>query len=95
MTEEKPKLVAEFEKNSAEMIRVHLLEWKTQVYIDIRAWFRAEGNVLRPTTKGVRLNAELLPELRSAIDAVISALEDGPEVEIIHDEPTAGEENRA
>jgi hypothetical protein len=85
MSEEKSRLVSEFEKNNAEMVRIHLIEWKAQTYVDIRVWYRGDDGALHPGTKGIRLNAELLPELRSALDAAISALENGAGVEIVQD----------
>lgn len=85
--ENESRLISEFEKNSMETIRIHLVLWRSVMYIDIRAWYRADDGVLHPSTKGIRLNAELLPDLRSALDAAISALENGPGVEIIQDEP--------
>jgi hypothetical protein len=79
------RLIGEFDKNSAEKVRVHLMEWKGQTYFDIRVWFKADDGVYYPSTKGIRLNCELLLDLRSAIDAAISAVEDGPGVEIVQD----------
>jgi hypothetical protein len=77
MSEIKQRLVAEFEKNSMEKVRVYLQEFHGQTYCDIRAWIaeRAgqEGGEFA-TKKGITLAGELLPELRSAIDAAISVL---------------------
>jgi hypothetical protein len=86
MIKHENRLVAEFEKGGVETVRIHLMEWKGQTYLDVRVWYRADDGALRPTTKGIRLNAELLPDLRSAIDAVGAALEEGPGVEIVQDE---------
>jgi hypothetical protein len=75
---EKQVLVARFDKNSAEEIQVHLVEWKGQQYVDIRLWYKPEPGVdrgLHPSTKGIRLNVELLSELRKAIDKVIAEIE--------------------
>jgi hypothetical protein len=81
-------LVARFDKNSAEEIMIHLCEWKGQQYVDIRTWYKpgpGEDKGLHPSTKGIRFSAELLPDLRSAIDAAISAVENGPGIEIVQD----------
>jgi hypothetical protein len=81
--------IATIEKNSAEELHVDLHEWKAETYVDIRVWYRgepgADGDV-QPTKKGLRFNAELLPDLRSAIDAAIEVLENGPSVEVVQDQ---------
>ena len=77
------KHIAMIEKNSAEEIHVDLHEWKSEIYVDIRVWYRAEPGAdgdVHPTTKGLRFNAELLGDLRSAIDEAIRALEDGEKI---------------
>jgi hypothetical protein len=75
--------IATITKNAAEEIHVDLHEWKSDVYCDIRVWYKAEPGAdggVHPTTKGLRFNAELLPDLRSAIDAAIQAIEDGEKI---------------
>jgi hypothetical protein len=93
MMSEKQILVGHFDKNSAEEIQVHLVEWKGQQYVDIRIWYKPEAGEsggLHPSTKGIRFSAELLPDLRSAIDTTIEALEGG--VEIVQDNGQVQEE---
>jgi len=83
------RLLARFDKNSVEEIQVNAVQWKTQTYIDLRTWFRAEageGAAIHPTTKGIRFNAELLRDLISALEKAQSELENGPEVEVIQDD---------
>lgn len=63
---EKQKLIDQFNKNSVEIVKVQLHEWKSQKYIDIRAWYiedPAKNIAKKPTHKGLTLNAELLPKL--------------------------------
>ena len=84
MTEgsEDKRLVAEFEKNSAETIRIYLQKWGRGVYCDIRVWtaFRPGDEAgEQPTKKGITLAVELLPELRKAIDKVLAEVEFGGE----------------
>jgi len=73
------KLIASFEKNSAEVVRVHLQTWKAQRYVDIRVWAQAQPGdgeaAAQPTHKGITLNIELLDELRKAIDSVLAEIE--------------------
>jgi len=78
--EKKQKLIDQFEKNSVEKVKVHLEEWKGKTYVDIRIWFSekaGENGAERPTHKGITLNAELLPELRKAIDKALVMFELG------------------
>lgn len=80
MSENQGKLVTEFAKNTAETVKVHLQKWGQGVYCDIRVWATpAPGDLpgLHPTKKGITLAAELLPELRKAIDRAIAELEFG------------------
>lgn len=88
---EKHRLVARFDKNSAEEVQINLTDWKGETYADIRIWAKLapgeDGNVA-PTTRGIRLHGELLGELRSAIDAAVDALEG--DVEIVQDEAGEG-----
>ena len=76
---ESQKLIASFEKNSAEVVRVHLQTWRTQRYVDIRVWMQARPGdgeaAAQPTHKGITLNIELLDELRKAIDSVFAEIE--------------------
>lgn len=80
MTTQNQKLIAAFEKNSVEVVKIHLQEWRSQRYLDIRVWTSLEagdGPGEQPTKKGITLAVELLPELRKAIDRVIAELEFG------------------
>lgn len=59
------KVFASLEKNSAEEIRFAFCEWSGKMYLDIRLWVKEdpeEGRKEIPTRKGIRFNAELLPE---------------------------------
>jgi hypothetical protein len=81
------RLIAWLDKDAEEEIRVHLVEWKNQIYVDIRVWYRKDDGTFGPTTKGLRFNAELLEQLRSALDAADEAIETGVEIKL--DEPVA------
>ena len=91
--ENESRLVAEFEKNSMELIKVHLTRWHDTDYVDIRVWVKGDPGhpgAEQPTTKGIRLNAELLPELRKAIDRAAAELAMGtePDVVVVQDQET-------
>jgi len=71
------RLIAEFDKNSVEKIKVHLQRWKNQTYVDLRVYFVDDEMAEQPTKKGITLNVELLGELRKAVDAALVAVEMG------------------
>lgn len=68
---EKQKLVDQFNKNSVEIVKVHLQEWRGNPYFDVRSWILdkpGENGSERPTHKGITLNVELLPRLIQALN---------------------------
>lgn len=71
MPNDKQELIEQFHKNSVELVEINLNEWKAQLYVDIRIWTLEKpsepGNV-KPSHKGICLNAELLPKLISALE---------------------------
>jgi len=73
------KIIGRIEKGGGE-IRVVLHEWKSQVYVDIRFWYEKDGE-FHPTTKGLRFNAELLPQFIEALQQAESVIERGEDVE--------------
>jgi len=59
------KIFGRIEKNSVEEIRFSFCEWNGKEYVDVRVWIKEdpeEGRKEIPTRKGIRFNAELLPE---------------------------------
>jgi hypothetical protein len=85
--ETKQELIASFEKNSAEVVRIHLQTWRAQRYVDIRVWAQARPGdgeaAAHPTYKGITLSVELLSDLKKAVDKALAAVEmgevEGPE----------------
>ena len=73
---ENQRLIAEFDKNSVEKIKVHLQRWKNSSYVDIRVYFLDGEKMEQPTKKGLCLSAELLPELRRAIEKAMLAVDE-------------------
>lgn len=74
------KLIDQFNKNSAEIVKVHVQEWKSQTYFDVRVWYLdnpAENGSEQATKKGLTLNVELLPRLIKALQKAEKALEKG------------------
>jgi hypothetical protein len=89
MSENESRLIAEFDKNSMEMIKVHLTRWRNVDYIDVRVWFKADDGGYHPSTKGIRLNVEHLADLADALEKARAAADGG--VEIVQDGQGAGE----
>lgn len=71
------RIIAEFMKNSREMIRVRLSEFKGRELIDIRTWYTGEDGEWKPSSKGVAFNSELFGELRTAVEKLAVELEAG------------------
>ena len=72
------KVVGRIEKTGGE-IRVILHEWKSQIYCDLRLWYLKDSEY-HPTTKGLRFNAELLPEFIEALQEAENVIERGDEI---------------
>jgi len=74
------KLIAEFRKNAAELVRVHLTEFRGSYYFDVRIWLQekpGEPGNLKATKKGLCLNVELLGDLKQALEVLDRAVEEG------------------
>lgn len=71
-----PIIIAEIEKNSREVVRISIDEFKGHRLIDIRvfaAW--GDDDILKPTKKGVSLKIERLPDLIDALSQAGSRIE--------------------
>jgi len=62
------KLIAEFNKNASEIIRVQLTEYDSKQLLDIRVWVQNEKGDFIPTRKGISLKLDLIDSLKEAID---------------------------
>ncbi len=72
------KVIAAFEKNCSEVVKVVLQRWRSAQYVDIRIWATprpGDPPGLHPTKVGLTLSVELLPELRSAIDKALEEVQ--------------------
>ena len=70
------ELIASFEKNSLEEVRISLTEFKGKQLIDLRVYYQPEnGEEKRPTKKGITISPEKFPELKKAILALEKALQ--------------------
>ncbi|MBN2467149.1 MAG: transcriptional coactivator p15/PC4 family protein [Deltaproteobacteria bacterium] len=71
------EVIARFEKNSFEEVRISLTEFRGKDLIDIRVYFQPEGEEeMRPTKKGITISPEKFPELKEGILALEKALKE-------------------
>ena len=77
-----PKIIneiCEFEKNSAERVKIVLEEFNRKRYADIRVYYDASDNAVpdwKPTRKGICISVELLEPLREGIEKALAAQEE-------------------
>jgi hypothetical protein len=67
-------VIAEFEKNAREVVKVRLTRYAGRDLVDIRAWYEGDDGAFHPG-KGIALRRDLLPELRKALAAAEEAAE--------------------
>lgn len=63
-------IIADIEKNSREIVRIDVSEFKEKEYINIRIWFHDVDGQTKPTQKGIALNIEQYEELLKAVQRV-------------------------
>lgn len=57
-----------FQRSRDEFVYLRLREYKEKKYLDLRIFYQPkDGDEHRPTTKGITLALELLPELKKGI----------------------------
>jgi len=60
------KLISQFHKNSIELVKTNLSEWKSKLYVDVRIWVLkdpAKPGSAVATQKGINITVDLLPKL--------------------------------
>jgi hypothetical protein len=73
-----PAIIAEWELNGRESLRVELHEFKGTQIIGIRKWFSGSNGSMAPGKDGINLSLKHLPRLAAAVnDALSKAREDG------------------
>ena len=67
-------VIAEWQKNSRETLRVRLDEYQGQRIVDCRAWYTDKAGNLKPGRGGLTVSVKHLPNLAKALgDALIAA----------------------
>ncbi len=73
-------IIKDIQKNSKEIIRVEVSEFKGMKLINLRIWFQtidSNGTITyKPSQKGVTLNITQFNELKDAIDRLAVYIED-------------------
>jgi hypothetical protein len=64
------EVIAQFEKNATEVLRISLTEFRGHQLIDARIYYSDDEGQYRPTKKGVSLAVGLYPELKKAVLAL-------------------------
>jgi Transcriptional Coactivator p15 (PC4) len=64
---ETSQLVAQFEKNSKEEVRLSVDDFHGRKIINMRVFYKAEGNEWRPGKQGLALSVDRYRELADAI----------------------------
>ena len=62
--------ILEFPKNTHEVVRIAVTEFRGRTYGDIRVYYEAEDGEWRPSRKGLTLAPDLIPELREGLEAL-------------------------
>jgi predicted phosphoadenosine phosphosulfate sulfurtransferase len=70
------EVIAQFEKNATEVIRMSLTEYRGHKLVDIRVYYSDDEGQYRPTKKGVSLGVGLYTDFKRALVALEKALLD-------------------
>ncbi len=63
-------VIAEFQKNAVEKVRIAVREFKGRILLDLRIYYQDEAGAWLPTKKGLALTVEQWPDLREALAKV-------------------------
>ena len=64
------ELIAQFEKNATEVVRVSLTEYRGRKLVDVRVHYADDEGQYRPTKKGVSLSLDVYPDFKRALAAL-------------------------
>lgn len=68
------ELIAQFEKNATEVVRVSLTEYRKRKLVDVRVYYSDDEGQYRPTKKGVSLSLDVYPDFKRALAALEKTL---------------------
>ena len=67
------RIFATIPKGRGEEVRVAFSEFKGRTFVAIRIWYATESGEMKPSSKGVNLAIDHLPELADAIAKALDA----------------------
>jgi hypothetical protein len=67
-----PHVIAEWDRNSREVVRVALDQYQGRYTINARVWFRADDDTLRPGKSGMTLSVKHLPAMADALGKALA-----------------------
>jgi len=70
-----PIIVAEWPRNSRELVRIALDRFNNRYTIDIRNWWRDADGTFKPSPRGLTLGVEHLPKLADAFQSAFQCAE--------------------
>ena len=59
-----------------DVVRLRVITYRDRPFIDLRRWYKDDLGELRPTSKGIRLHAEMIGQLRAALVEAEDLLEE-------------------
>ena len=62
-----PIHIADIERNSAEIIRVEISEFRDKKLLNIRTWYLNDKNEYAPTKKGITVSVDKIADLKNAL----------------------------
>lgn len=71
------RLIAEFDKNAVEKVKIHVNRFNGNQYLDLRVWIlpdAGEHGAEIATKKGLTLHVELIPDLIQALQRAREAI---------------------
>lgn len=73
----KDLVIKDIRKTSTERIRIALRSYKGSEFLDIRNFYDSTGKEteFKPTSKGITVQLNLLPELRKAVEEAVECAE--------------------
>jgi predicted phosphoadenosine phosphosulfate sulfurtransferase len=70
------EVIAQFEKNATEVVRVSLSEYRGHKLFDVRVYYSDDEGQYKPTRKGVSLSVNLYTDFKRAMVALEKILLD-------------------
>jgi hypothetical protein len=70
------QIIVDIEKNSREIIRVEVSDFKGKELINLRIWFQDFDGGYKPTQKGITLDISQYDDLKNAVEKIGQYIDD-------------------